>query len=704
MRNAATLVALLAATGVAHAESAATEASVNEVATAEADSDSTPPITATATTGDQVVYQPDFFTQYTPQTALDMVRRVPGFSIDSGSDRRGFSGTAGNVLIDGARPSAKSQGLEDILSRIPAKQVVRVELIRGASSGEAAGQSVIVNVVRTASAGSGRYQIEGERTEDNRVSPRGELSYNGRIGKLEYTLGADRFMEQRPLFGGRLLRDGQDNLTGYRYDATPRSYREANGNGSISTPLFGGTFNLNASGGRWNFRTALESSGFDELSVPTDSFRLSINERGRKREIGGDWERRFGDFNLKLVGLDTQGWYANDESTISRNAAYLQTDVVAQRRRDDTAESIGRVTLGWTVSDAHRIEFGGEAALNTLEAHTNLTVDDGSGPTIIPLPSANVTVEEERFEGFLTWNWKINPRWSLESGVTVETSTISQSGDTTAERTLTYWKPSVQISRQIGTRDQVRLKFLRDVSQLDFGDFASSATLADNTVAAGNPDLRPQATWRLQGTIDKRFGTNGAVTLELTREWIEDASDLVPIFDTSSGQFFDAPGNIGEGDLVAIRLTGTLPLDFLLKGAQLKPNLSWSDSEVTDPVTLRSRQISGFADTEVELEFRQDIASRKLAWGLSLYKRSQVQFFRVGELETYEEGPFLDAFVETTAIHGVKVRGYLANILDPEFTRERRFFAPNRNGVPVFDEERQRHMGQFIGIEVSGNF
>lgn len=702
MKHAAGLAALLALTGVAHADDTPTvpENGPNSPA---------PPTVAAApsaaATEGAVIYAPDFFTPFAPQTALDMVSRVPGFSIDEGEDRRGFSGAAGNVLIDGARPSAKSQGLKDILGRIPASQVVRLELIRGASTGEAAGQSVLVNVVRTASAGSGRYELDLERSESNRVTPRGELSYNGRVGKLEFTLGAERWLEERPLFGDRLIRDGGDNLIGYRTDATPRTWRQAKTNGSLSAPLFDGTFNLNASGGRWNFKTDLESAGFDQLSNPTDSFRLSINERERNREIGTDWERRFDDWTLKLVSLDRQFWYANDERTLSRDATDRQVEITRQRRRMDLRETIGRATLAWTASPAHRIEFGGEGALNILDAATNLTVDSGAGPVAIVLPAANVTVEEERFEGFLTHNWKVTPRWSLETSLTAETSTISQSGDTTASRSLTYWKPSVQVTRQLGGRDQIRVKFLRDVSQLDFGDFASSATLADNTVAAGNPDLRPQATWRLQGTLDKRFGKSGAIALELTREWIEDASDLVPILDTTSGAFFDAPGNIGEGDLFGVRLTGTIPLDFLLKGAQIKPEMSWADSEVTDPVTGRTRQISGFADTEVEIEFRHDIAPLKLAYGFEYFKRSQVQFFRVGEVETYEEGPFLDGFIETTAIDNVKVRFFAWNLLDSEFQRERRFFAPDRRtGSVILEEERERQFGRFVGIEVSGNF
>ena len=43
-------------------------------------------------------------------------------------DVRGFAGTAGNVVINGSRPSSKAETLDATLRRIPAQQVVRVEL------------------------------------------------------------------------------------------------------------------------------------------------------------------------------------------------------------------------------------------------------------------------------------------------------------------------------------------------------------------------------------------------------------------------------------------------------------------------------------------------------------------------------------------------------------------------------------------------
>src|SRR5688500_13475011 len=47
-------------------------------------------------------YDPSFFAAFNPNTAGDMVLRLPGFALDTGAEVRGFAGAAGNVLIDGS--------------------------------------------------------------------------------------------------------------------------------------------------------------------------------------------------------------------------------------------------------------------------------------------------------------------------------------------------------------------------------------------------------------------------------------------------------------------------------------------------------------------------------------------------------------------------------------------------------------------------
>ena len=100
-------------------------------------------------------YDAAFFAQYAPRTALDIAQRVPGFTLDlgnnqagNGNDVRGFAGTAGNVVINGSRPSTKAEALDTTLSRIPAQRVVRVEVSPGDLYGsDYAGKSQVLNVV-----------------------------------------------------------------------------------------------------------------------------------------------------------------------------------------------------------------------------------------------------------------------------------------------------------------------------------------------------------------------------------------------------------------------------------------------------------------------------------------------------------------------------------------------------------------------------
>ena len=95
-----------------------------------------------------LVFTPDFFTAQRPNTALDMVNRVPGFSVDDGSGARGFEGAVGNVLINNNRPASKNDSGSNVLSRTPAGQVERIELIRGGAAGiDMQGFSVVVNVI-----------------------------------------------------------------------------------------------------------------------------------------------------------------------------------------------------------------------------------------------------------------------------------------------------------------------------------------------------------------------------------------------------------------------------------------------------------------------------------------------------------------------------------------------------------------------------
>src|ERR1700744_2226299 len=76
-------------------------------------------------------YPVSFFAGAQLATAYDMVGRLPGFIYNSGNNNnRGYSGSAGNVLVDGRRPTTKTDGLTTILQRIPVNEVDHIDVIR----------------------------------------------------------------------------------------------------------------------------------------------------------------------------------------------------------------------------------------------------------------------------------------------------------------------------------------------------------------------------------------------------------------------------------------------------------------------------------------------------------------------------------------------------------------------------------------------
>jgi outer membrane receptor for ferrienterochelin and colicin len=117
------------------------------------------------------------------QTANDIALVVPGFALEEMTQARGLLASAGNVLVDGQRPTAKSGGLQEVLSRIPAASVLRVEVSRGApASAEAAGQTLVVNTVRAQAVSSGTWLVQVKRPTEPVLNGRAEGALIRRIG------------------------------------------------------------------------------------------------------------------------------------------------------------------------------------------------------------------------------------------------------------------------------------------------------------------------------------------------------------------------------------------------------------------------------------------------------------------------------------------------------------------------------------------
>jgi hypothetical protein len=656
---------------------------------------------AGASTG-RVIYEAAFYAPFAPRTALDMVNQTPGFTLDVGdNEQRGFTGAVGNVLIDGERLGAKSQTLVDVLQRVPATEVQRIEILRGADvAGDASGAAVLVNVIRTPTAGGGTWMAGFEMTNEDKPKPTGRFAWSGRSDDREYSIGANTYGHDHLSAGPREVTDGSGTLVARRYGGFPHVQSENALNGQYSQALGPGKLVLTGQASYVKYREEFWLRTTDPAGVQIENEIHPYSENTRTGEAGATYQRPLAAWDMTVTALATRKRYVSDVTAMHFDAADMQDSEFTQALRQESGETITRATFSRDFAHG-RVELGAEAAVNTLDGELDLTFDDGTGPAPVAVPNANLSVEETRGEAFVSHAWQIDPRWSLDSRLAAETSRLSFTGDTDQSVALTYVKPRVQLTRKFG-KHQLQMRVFRDVGQLDFTDFVSTAQFADDVINGGNPDLRPQTAWAGEVEADLRFASDAALRLRAFHHRLDDVVDFVPI--GSPGGLIDAPGNIGRGTIDGFEVSLRLPLARVLPGGTFTLGGTFRDTEVRDPLTGELRSISDFTESELKAELRQDLSAAKLAWGVNYQTHTPDVDYRSNEINGFRELDRVDLFIETTVIAGTKVRLELWNVLDDTEERDRRLFSPDRSGALSLRETTQFHPDTWWMLTLTGNF
>jgi outer membrane receptor protein involved in Fe transport len=546
-------------------------------------------------------YPASFFADARPATAYDMISRVPGFAFDNGLSARGFAGTAGNVLVDGARPTAKTDDLNSILQRIPASAVERIEVIRGGAPGiDMQGQTVVANVVRRKDALDQTILTASlTYTGAGQWAPVAGVEYHGQSGVLRYEASLSRtaqVWDDSPGNGYRVVtKPGNAPV----YDRAVRTGIMRYGytaHGGLIAPLWGGEWNNNATLQTTDFPYGVRYYG-------GGGSRFDTITRQRNGEFGSHWQGPLGGVNLEMLALQRLGHqdFSNTSAAVGSSAIFLSGN--------DTGESIARATARYSISPALSLEAGGEGAYNFLDGHSSF-VSNGAAVTI---PNANLSVDEIRAEAFASATWKITPQLTLEGGARFEFSTITATGDSHRSRSFFYPKPRLLLSWSPDDKSQLRLRVERKLGQLNFTDFAASSNLAGFGISAGTLDLRPEQRWQFEGAVERHFWERGGLVLSVLHEDVTDLQDFVPV-----GNGLDAAGNIAHATSEKLSITGTVPLDFLgLKNGLFKPNLYWATGDLIDPVTGEHRRISNLRNINSYYEITQDLDELKSTWSFS---------------------------------------------------------------------------------------
>jgi hypothetical protein len=659
--------------------------------------------TTPAVTEGAKVYAPAEFERYAPKNALDMLVQVPGFVIRDAVSERGLGQATGNVLINGQRISGKSNDVTDQLSKIPAANVERIEIVDGAKLDIPGLSGQVANVVTRAGgiSGSWNWRPDVRRYYTNPQFTRGAISVSGSKPTLDWTVGLENQANHSGAGGNTWI---------YNADGSLRETRDEEWTGEVDQPRLTTHLGYHGANGHiGNFDAAVQKVFYDYVedgerfgdpALPDRERSVRQSEGGHNYELGGDYEFGLGEGRLKLIGLDRYTFSPAETTVETQFADGSPTDGVRFRQDGEEEERIARAEYRWKWKGDWQLS--GEYAFNSLDLASALFELDPSGEYLgVPLPGGTATVQEDRYEVMASYGRSLRSNLSFQLSVGGEFSQLEQVGAGGLTREFRRPKGTLTVAWKTSPTLDLNFKLQRRVGQLNFYDFLASVNLNSGQENAGNPDLVPPQTWELEVEAIKDLGAYGNTSLRAYRQRIDDIVDTIPIGDDG-----ESPGNIDRATVAGIEWKATFKGEpFGWPGVKVDAHVQFERSELTDPLTGETRPISNNLKELAELSLRHDVPDTHWAWGTDLSYSFYAREYRLTEVGRQWEGPIWGAlFVERKDFHGMTARVGLNNIFNAASMWDRTVYVDRRTGPVDFIEDRHRRIGPILSLQLSGKF
>ena len=681
-----------------------------------------------------VTYPASYFSQYQLLSVSDMLDRIPGINVarqgsgnqggpgsSQGSSRRGLGLGGDQVLINGRRITGKENEGNSQLSRIPANQVERIEIIRG-TSGEldVRGATQLINIVLldSESRSSVAYEVNTDHLHDGELKPGAKLSLSGQNGKFDYLISAETEprWENRKGFESSFLANGLPNDTVARRTVTDQQPATISSNvgyqfSSADVAHLNFQYNQNDAPQKLD-RTITDYSG---STVTSKSQFEDISNQSDFWEFGGDYEHIFGSGN-RWRNLFIINRKKDDRIRERYEVNETNSKDIFLKTFNQYEEEIFRTSYSLNLSQGQDLEIGVERAQTTLESSLRLgLLSDGPQSTtfggLTPINSSNATVREIRYEGFAVHNWQINDRMSVESTIIYEESTIEQSGDTSKERDFSFVRPKVDYRFDITPSLQLRATVEKDVAQLSFNDFTANVAPnndEDKNTFAGNPEIKQEQSWRYDLNLEYRFDEdNGVINTNL---YYQDLEDLIDRIDVSTPALIQsANGNIGDGQ----RHGGSVDTSYRLASFNLPQLLVTArvdliDSAATDPFLNIERPIQRQGKGSYRYGFRYDMGGRNISYGINFsgtLDGDQI-VYDIDKTEDYVMDDFIMGFLEIQGWGGLIYRFEATNPHEQYRCRIRTRYTAGTIATGNLNEieDSCSHAGEKYAIKIRGTF
>lgn len=558
-------------------------------------------------TASKIVVGQDELVRYGDASIADVLKRVPGITVEGVPGRggeirmRGLGNGYTQILLNG-EPAAQGFSLDSIAPSL----IERVEISRTATA-DRSNQAVAgtINIVLKQAARKGQRDLKVAVASDRgQPSTNLDLQLSERDGAISYSL-AGSLRSQKSVVPSSILLKGSDAQGQARSGLDTRREDLFEAYTASLTPRLswnlGPRDNLVADGlasyqrGRaaiWDERTVL--FGPPPLYGNND-FSQSIEGETLRGRLS--WNHSFeseGSFELKL-GLNRAHRQLRNRRMSLLPGEEFGIDELALDRRVSSAASDSGATLAGKLRVPYR--EGHNLAVGLDGEHSRRSEDRLQRDVLFTVePPEDLdqaySATVRRLALFIQDEWDVTPRWSVYTGLRRETIDTRSRGNSIDEVhntsgilspiLQTVWKlPDTQGDQiRLGVSRTYRAPTTRDLLARPVRQYDNSPTSPDTQ---GNPDLRPERAWGVDLAFERHLAGGGLLSANLFARQIEDVIQQELFQASDTGRWTSRPINNGDARVRGIELEAKGKLASLLgrksPEVDLRANLvrSWSE-------------------------------------------------------------------------------------------------------------------------------
>ena len=592
------------------------------------------------------IFEPTYYLEFDPVTALDLVLKTPGFHPRQQNGGRGLDGVRTNILINGKRLPPKGQSFWQQLSNRPYTSVTRIELINtGATLDiDMQGYVQVVNVIlededidyyelntQYTHTGDGDVRQRNERNKYleltgnlswglHEFSLRGETSDNTNRMPSEFVDIDPANPEQR--ISNQNQSDKKENFLQlssnfyFQNDSSLSVNAELYEEDRISAPIF-------------------DVGSSSLASAVSESF---FNNRDTQ-EVSAEYLRPLRDrSDLMFAVVDSR----NIQSNASTFA--IDQDLSSSIRNRESGETAARLRLTKNHSDSLTLRAIASSAFNYFEGNLRL-LENGQ---LLSLDGSDSRVEEDRHSLTLEadWNWKNNwtLRGSFSGGIyAIEAKDVSSNEETEI-------KGRASAAYQPWDRTTLTWESRYDIGQLSLSQFLASSNLSSEILKAGAASLDSERKWEHTLSYDQRFGDRGVLKFTLGYNNTENPIRAVALSDSLivSQNTFEEKNTWFNTDL-------EYPFErFDMEGLVLKAGFTIRDSETIDSVTGESHDVDGSRPLRWSLGLRKNPGDSQWSWEVSMRSNGDNKNFGVRETSQFQRELEWQAFLQYEIFQGLR--------------------------------------------------